>query len=462
MKKTWIFFVLIYISFSSPYAHTSDYTTLSTEMHEDFLQFKKDLQQKYTDYTTEHKLAYDAYKKDIEKKWALYKGSTVTDWVQYSEDLSARSSVNFKDGFAEFEALLYENTEKAKQEALDHLQKQITLIDEKCQKDAGFMIVKDLADFQDKAVVRLEPNMIDSDYKTTIPKPVTPLSPSAPLSPELLEGIKLPEASDFLSLVPPQKSPELKIIPDVNMTPQDMSPQNVHPTPLTSPAPQVPADQSSTKKTVPQASKPKDQVPPPSALNNKAPYTIAVRVPLPSDYLEKAAAKYRNLVYSNSKRFKIQTNIVYAIIHTESYFNPFARSHIPAFGLMQLVPKSGGKDAYEYVYKKSVVPSENFLYDPKNNILLGTAYFRKVKDVYFKGIHDEKSAYIVSIAAYNTGIGNVAYALTGTKSLKNAVEKINTMTPSQVCATLLDKLPYEETKKYLEHILNRSAMYRGI
>ena len=53
--------------------------------------------------------------------------------------------------------------------------------------------------------------------------------------------------------------------------------------------------------------------------------------------------------------------VVFAVIHTESYYNPKARSGAPAYGLMQLVPTSGGRAAYRYVYKKDqVLPPSYF------------------------------------------------------------------------------------------------------
>lgn len=195
----------------------------------------------------------------------------------------------------------------------------------------------------------------------------------------------------------------------------------------------------------------------PSAKNGKK--IVKVRIPLPSDYLRKSAAKYKRDVQKNAAVYGIDPKFVFAVIHTESYFNPFARSHVPAFGLMQLVPKSGGRDAYQYVFKKSVTPTAAYLYNPKNNIQLGVAYLGKLKNVYFKGVNDIMTSYLVSVAAYNTGPGNVARALTGSTNLSKTVQKVNTMTPKEVYTALLNNLPYNETKKYVRNVVERSRLY---
>ena len=71
---------------------------------------------------------------------------------------------------------------------------------------------------------------------------------------------------------------------------------------------------------------------------------------------------------------KIPQELIYAIMESESSFNPMARSNIPAYGLMQIVPRSAGIDAYNFLYKEKKLLSSRYLYNPSNNIKMGTAY----------------------------------------------------------------------------------------
>mgnify|MGYP002035235764 CR=1 FL=1 len=186
-------------------------------------------------------------------------------------------------------------------------------------------------------------------------------------------------------------------------------------------------------------------------------YTVKFKL-LP-DHLKTRSNRYKNDVLSQAKRHNLPPRLVFAVIHTESNFNPKARSHIPAYGLMQLVPKSGARDAYRYIYKKDKFLRGRYLYDPQNNIELGCAYLGKLKNVYFKGIGDKESAYHCVISAYNTGPGNVAKAITGTKKLKPTIKKVNTMSSKKVYSELKRKLPYKETRDYLIKVTNRMPYY---
>jgi membrane-bound lytic murein transglycosylase C len=185
----------------------------------------------------------------------------------------------------------------------------------------------------------------------------------------------------------------------------------------------------------------------------------SVRFKLLPDHLKARTDRYKNDVLKQAKRHNLPPSLVFAVIQTESNFNPKARSHIPAYGLMQLVPKSGARDAYRYLYKKDKFLRGRYLYDPQNNIELGCAYLGKLKNVYFKGIKDEESAYYCVISAYNTGPGNVAKAMTGTTKLKPTVKKVNSMSSKKVYSDLKRKLPYKETRDYLGKVINRMSYY---
>ena len=187
-------------------------------------------------------------------------------------------------------------------------------------------------------------------------------------------------------------------------------------------------------------------------------YSLKVNM-LPS-HLDKRVERYKDEIFKQSERFGIDPAIVFAIIHTESSFNPKARSHIPAYGLMQLVPKSGGRDAYNYIYKKDKLLTGTYLYEPSNNIELGCAYIKKLKDVYFKNIINDVSSDYCTISAYNTGPGNVAKAISGAMFLKPSVSIVNKKTSQELFQILLDRLPFQETKNYLKKVNSRVKYYR--
>ena len=184
-----------------------------------------------------------------------------------------------------------------------------------------------------------------------------------------------------------------------------------------------------------------------------------VVIPMKKNHLDERAKRYEKIVLKYSKKFKVDPAIVFAIIETESAFNPKAKSHIPAYGLMQLVPKSGGRDAYLYVYKKDKYLSKRYLYTPDKNIELGCAYIAKIRYVYFKDIIDDEKAYLCAIPAYNTGIGNVSKTLSGTTKLKPAAKAANNMSSKKLYGKLTAELQYKEARDYLTRVWERKKKY---
>ncbi|OEF83153.1 transglycosylase SLT domain-containing protein, partial [Vibrio breoganii] len=131
---------------------------------------------------------------------------------------------------------------------------------------------------------------------------------------------------------------------------------------------------------------------------------------IPSSALSERAQIYYPQIQRESTKRNLPPELVLAIMHTESHFNPKARSHIPAYGLMQIVPTSAGHDVNKLFRGHDAPMRPDDLYDPDINIETGAEYLKILDRRYLKGIKDPKSAAYCVIAAYNTGAGNVARA----------------------------------------------------
>lgn len=176
-----------------------------------------------------------------------------------------------------------------------------------------------------------------------------------------------------------------------------------------------------------------------------------VKIAMVSNFSNKQAQKYSKMVDKYAAQYKISPSLVYAVIRTESNFNPYAVSPVPAYGLMQLVPSSGGRDAYRRATGNDGIPSKEYLFDANNNIELGAAYVNVLAFNYLEMVQNEVSREYCVISAYNTGAGNVLK--TFSKDRTEAVNMINRKSPSEVYAKLRADLPYEETRHYLEKVV---------
>ena len=179
---------------------------------------------------------------------------------------------------------------------------------------------------------------------------------------------------------------------------------------------------------------------------------VYVKISMVSNFSNKQAQKYSKMVDKYAAQYKISPSLVYAIIRTESNFNPYAVSPVPAYGLMQLVPSSGGRDAYRRATGNDGIPSKEYLFDANNNIELGTAYINVLAFNHLEMVQNEVSREYCVISAYNTGAGNVLK--TFSKDRTEAVNAINRESPSEVYAKLRADLPYEETRNYLEKVVD--------
>lgn len=138
-----------------------------------------------------------------------------------------------------------------------------------------------------------------------------------------------------------------------------------------------------------------------------------------------------------------------------------AQSSANALGLMQLVPEGGGADAFQKVYGRSEIPSAEFLFDPENNIQLGCAYLDIILNTHLNNIDNVLTKQYLAIAAYNTGASNVFKAYDRSGSKPRSIRKIDAMTPQQNYEYLIQNLPYEETRSYLQKVVERSQLYES-
>jgi len=189
---------------------------------------------------------------------------------------------------------------------------------------------------------------------------------------------------------------------------------------------------------------------------------VSYKIKLPNNSLAKRASQYQPIALKESEQWSVNPALVMAIMHSESAFRPDAKSHVPAFGLMQIVPSSAGRDVNKQVRNIDAPMEVDDLYNPPVNVETGTAYLHILNSKYLKSIKDDQSRLYCTIAAYNTGAGNVARAFNSDRStnIRVAAKKINEMTPDQVYTQLMNNLPYDETKNYLRKVSSRMALYQ--
>ncbi len=167
--------------------------------------------------------------------------------------------------------------------------------------------------------------------------------------------------------------------------------------------------------------------------------------------LVRRAGEYRELVEQHAKKYGLSPDLVLAIMHTESSFNPEAVSRANARGLMQVVPDTAGGEVHAYLNGTPGLPAENSLFNPAFNINYGTTYLHLLSTRHLGDVKDPNSRMLCTIAAYNGGPNAVYKAFGGER--KQAIEAINALTPDEVRERLLAQLPRKETREYVVKVL---------
>lgn len=182
-----------------------------------------------------------------------------------------------------------------------------------------------------------------------------------------------------------------------------------------------------------------------------------VDIPLVQQFKQVAAQQYLPYVAQAASRYGVDEALILALIETESSFNPFAVSRSHAYGLMQVMPNTAGRDYFQRIKKNDHRPSRQFLFNAQNNIEVGSGYLSILRDVYLRGIRDPLTQEYCMIAAYNGGAGQLLRSFD--RDTKKAIAKINRLTPAQAYQFITHKHPKMESRNYLKKVVRFKKKY---
>lgn len=176
--------------------------------------------------------------------------------------------------------------------------------------------------------------------------------------------------------------------------------------------------------------------------------------------LQARASRYKGLVENFSRRYNLSTELVYAIIHSESDFSPTLVSNKSAMGLMQVVPDTANDEVHRYLYGHMGDVGFEDLRVPETNIRYGTTYLHILFTRYFAGVHNPLAREYCTVAAYNMG-PNRFLRLYG-KTMEEAVDYINSMSADAFYQDLATRLPARETRYYVARVQRMKAQYASL
>ncbi len=110
---------------------------------------------------------------------------------------------------------------------------------------------------------------------------------------------------------------------------------------------------------------------------------------------------YGEMIIEECNQYKIDWRLILAIIHQESYFDSTAKSRAGAFGLMQLMPRTGAGLQSQLQLEETGTA--------KNNLIAGIYYYANLVS-YFESFGKDK--YQFALASYNAGLARTMDILT--------------------------------------------------
>jgi len=135
-------------------------------------------------------------------------------------------------------------------------------------------------------------------------------------------------------------------------------------------------------------------------------------------------------------------SLAHGISRQESSFDPYAVSHAGARGMMQLMTAT----AREQAGKMGVgYDSYRLISDPSYNVMLGSAYFRRMMNIWGGNVP-------LAVASYNAGSGNAGKWVRQYGDPRNQVDVLK----------WIEAIPYSETRAYVQRVIENSVVYDSI
>ncbi len=141
----------------------------------------------------------------------------------------------------------------------------------------------------------------------------------------------------------------------------------------------------------------------------------------------------------------VEAAVALGIMRQESSFDTTAVSDAGAMGLMQLMPETARRTA-----AKNGIPYSGNLFDPDENMALGTAYISGL-------IQDFGDCLPLAIAAYNAGPTNVANWLAS-----NGDPELGSGPGGADMIDWVEEIPFGETRNYVQRVTESIVIYRAL
>jgi len=409
-------------------------TTLSASTKTPYEQSRKAQLQKYNNYKSDYLAKYEKYKKELLAKWGVAELSSKSEYISYNDDKSIKMLADFENDIIEISIL---NADKLTEKQID-TSVQMTIINS--------------LNITPQQASKNENEKLDEQFELINHTTNKIQSYSLLSSIGVNNPVELQEVLAKKEQVSQQEQQHIivertkKRIEDQVLNLDNFSTSSAD-------------KQSKQESQIMKESLEKDLV----HLNDEKAQLIkkntrTYKIKLNTKRYQKAAI-YLEAVKRNAMKWQLSEETILAIMETESHFNPMAKSYIPAYGLMQIVPSTAGVDVNHKIYKIKDKPTPTLLYDATNNINYGSAYFNILMAKYLKEVENPTSRLYCAIAAYNTGIGNLAKAFNqGSKNRLKAIDKINMLTPDEVYQ-IIKKRTHTETQRYLDKVIKSQTYF---